>query len=55
MKYEEEIRNSAGTAKTLADKMHILRKSFLLATAKIDFVLITIGEKIDRTLKTKRR
>ncbi|ASN70214.1 hypothetical protein 10F3_29 [uncultured Caudovirales phage] len=55
MKYEEEIRNSTGAAKTLADKIHILRKSFLLATAKIDSVLITTGEQIDRTLKTKRR
>lgn len=55
MNHEEEIRNSAGAAKTLADKIHILRKSFLLTTAKIDSALITIGEKIDRTLKTKRR
>ncbi len=54
MNYEEKIRNSTGTAKELADKMNILRKSFLLTTAKIDSVLITIGEKIDRTLKTKR-
>ena len=54
MKYEEEIRNSAGAAKKLADKMNILRKSFLLTTAKIDSVLITIGEQIDRTLNTKR-
>lgn len=37
-----------------ADKMNILSKSFLLITAKIDSVLITIGEQIDRTLKTKR-
>ncbi len=54
MNYEEEIRNSAGTAKTLADKMHILRKSFLLTTAKAESALITIGEQIDRTLNTKR-
>lgn len=54
MKYEEEIRISTGAAKTLADKIHILRKSFLLATAKAESALITIGEQIDRTLKTKR-
>ncbi|MCY7572325.1 hypothetical protein [Bacillus pumilus] len=54
MNHEEEIRNSAGTAKKLADKTNILRKSFLLTTAKINSVLITIGEQIDRTLKTKR-
>ncbi|WP_436871280.1 hypothetical protein [Bacillus safensis] len=55
LNYEEEMRNSTGTAKELADKMHILRKSFLLTTAKAESALITIGEQIDRTLKTKRR
>lgn len=55
MNHKEEIRNSAGAAKTLADKMHILRKSFLLTTAKAEYALITVGEQIDRTLKTKRR
>ncbi|WP_222122457.1 hypothetical protein, partial [Bacillus pumilus] len=55
MKYKEEILNSTGVAKKLADKMHILRKSFLLTTAKAESALITIGEQIDRTLKTKRR
>ncbi|WP_349924916.1 hypothetical protein ABNP43_12320 [Bacillus altitudinis] len=54
MNHEEEIRNSAGAAKTLADKIHILRKSFLLITAKAESALITIGDQIDRTLKTKR-
>ncbi|MBU8575718.1 hypothetical protein [Bacillus pumilus] len=54
MKYKEEIRNSTGTAKELADKMCLLRKSVLLTTAKAETALITIGERIDRTLKTKR-
>ncbi|WP_342473433.1 hypothetical protein [Bacillus sp. FSL W8-1141] len=54
MNYEEEIRNSTETAKELADKMCLLRKSVLLTTAKAETALITIGERIDRTLKTKR-
>ncbi|MEC1023559.1 hypothetical protein [Bacillus paralicheniformis] len=45
MKYEEEIRNSNGTASALADDIHPLRKSFLLATAKIDSVLIAAGKR----------
>jgi len=47
MNYEEELRNSSGTASTLADEIQPFRKSFLLTTAKIDSVLITLGERID--------
>ncbi|MCY9435142.1 hypothetical protein [Bacillus haynesii] len=47
MNYEEELRNSNGTASALADEIQPFRKSFLLATAKIDSVLITLGERID--------
>jgi len=44
MNYEEELRNSNGTASTLADEIQPFRKSFLLTTAKIDSVLITVGK-----------
>lgn len=50
MNYEEEIRNSTGKAAELADNTCLLRKSFLLTTAKVDSVLITIGGRIDRTI-----
>ncbi|MCA0118407.1 hypothetical protein [Bacillus sp. RSS_NA_20] len=50
MNLEEELRNSAGKAEALANKMRFLRKSFLLTTSKVDSVLITIGGRIDRTI-----
>lgn len=55
MKYEEEIRNSSGKAAELADNISLLRKSFLLMTAKVDSVLITIGERIGRTIAGRRQ
>ncbi|MCY8347610.1 hypothetical protein MOC74_19395 [Bacillus haynesii] len=47
MNYEEELRNSNGTASALADEIKPFRKSFLLATAKIDSVLIMLGKWIN--------
>ncbi|ARC71952.1 MULTISPECIES: hypothetical protein [Bacillus] len=47
MNYEEELRNSNGTASALADEIHPFRKSFLLAAATIDSVLIAVGKWID--------
>ncbi|MGN9867327.1 hypothetical protein [Bacillus swezeyi] len=46
-----ELQNAEGTAAELADAINPFRKSFLLATAKIDSVLIAAGKRFVERIK----
>lgn len=48
MKYKEELRNSAGKAEALANKMRPFKKTFLIMRSEYESVLIAIGYRMER-------